>query len=357
VSISDPEEAQAFVDGVNQGLASFAEMERVAGIVAEALQAVSLAMTTSGMMRATVAPPAGGPPRLVLVRGGGAPAGPGAGPAAPAPVAGPPPAPARLAAGGGARPVAVGAQPATARAPAPAAAPRQSPAKLVHSQPASAIKPEPAKVPVRAPVPVAPPAPAPAAEPDRERRSRPPFVLRLPREKDPHFALYSALVRQRALVSEFPFRRGRTDQADVWDDNLAVGGAHGMSPRTFERGRALGLSRRDILRPRWTHLNNSVPTDVDHIIELQVTPQAMRAVYDAFENYELLDQSSNSSAGARLEGNIAAERAKQAAFDPAAATATLTFDQVELDGGSAAERWTSDEIQKGEHLDVFEGKK
>jgi hypothetical protein len=95
--------------------------------------------------------------------------------------------------------------------------------------------------------------------------------------------------------------------------------------------------------------------EVDHIIELQVTPASMRDdVFNTMDNYELLDRPSNGTSGPLLAGNIRAERAKQVAFDPSAANRVLLFDEVQLDGGTAGERWSSDEIRAGEQLDAYE---
>src|SRR6185295_13270484 len=103
----------------------------------------------------------------------------------------------------------------------------------------------------------------------------------------------------------------------------------------------------------WTHRDASLNTDVDHIVETQVTPSNQLETYDAFQNFELLDASANRRSGPRLRHNIAIERARQAAFDPALATATLTFEAVTLDGGSPPiDAWAPDEIARGDHLDV-----
>ena len=73
--------------------------------------------------------------------------------------------------------------------------------------------------------------------------------------------------------------------------------------------------------------------EVDHTIELQLTPASMRDAFDAVDNYELLDETSNGNAGNRLRHNIAAEGAIQVTYDPSEANNVLIFDQVELDGG------------------------
>ena len=65
--------------------------------------------------------------------------------------------------------------------------------------------------------------------------------------------------------------------------------------------------------PDWTRGRRSVFLQVDHIIELQVTPASMRGIFDDVDNYELLDQTSNVASRNRLVGNIDRERAIQGA--------------------------------------------
>jgi len=59
----------------------------------------------------------------------------------------------------------------------------------------------------------------------------------------------------------------------------------------------------------------------------------MRDAFDAVDNYELLDETSNGNKGNRLRHSIAAEGVIQVTYDPSAADKVLIFDQVELDGG------------------------
>jgi len=96
--------------------------------------------------------------------------------------------------------------------------------------------------------------------------------------------------------------------------------------------------------------------EVDHIIELQVTPPDMREVFNSIDNYELLDRQSNGTSGPLLAANIAAERFNQIAYDPSAANRVLLFEQVELDGGAPGERWLADELAAGLQLDAWEEK-
>jgi hypothetical protein len=79
-----------------------------------------------------------------------------------------------------------------------------------------------------------------------------------------------------------------------------------------------------------------------------------RDVFNSMAYLELLDKTSNGTSGPLIQNNIAAERQKQEAFDPSLIGQTLKFEQVELDGGTEAERWNSDQIRMGEHLDAYE---
>ena len=93
--------------------------------------------------------------------------------------------------------------------------------------------------------------------------------------------------------------------------------------------------------------------EVDHIIELQVTPASMRDAFDSVDNYELLTETANVASRNRIRASIEKERAEQVACDPSKKDQVLTFDQVELGGGQRAERWTSEEIRSGEQLDAY----
>jgi hypothetical protein len=95
---------------------------------------------------------------------------------------------------------------------------------------------------------------------------------------------------------------------------------------------------------------------VDHIIELQVVSQADQEAWaDTFDNYELLDSSSNASSGAQMARNIATERAALAAFytDPSWLTCILNFDEIVPTGSGGGHRWSADEIIAGRHIAVF----
>jgi hypothetical protein len=242
-----------------------------------------------------------------------------------------------------------------------------------------ATMPEPARV-YPFPTPKAPPAPvaakgaapAPAvgtkpdiavvphlgAHEDPESKKRPPFILKLPRQKAPHLATYRAWLG--ALQSDPNYHRGDPPQLTEWHKALRLGGSHGIPAEVYERGHSLGLigveGERRIRVPDWslTIKPPGVAMEVDHIVELQVTPPHMRDEFNKMDNFELLERTANGASGNLLRKNIDDERAKQKAFDPDSEFRVLIFDAVELDGGSDGERWSHEDIRAGEQLDAFE---
>ena len=228
--------------------------------------------------------------------------------------------------------------PAPVSEPAPATAPGTTPATMT----GPGVQPVPA-------------AAAGVAAATEAKKKRPPFLLKLPQQKAPHLGTYRSWLG--VLQSDPNYVRGNPAQLEKWHQALRIGGSHAIPYSVYERGQALGFTgesgERRIRVPDWSR-TKSIPMEVDHIIELQVTPASMRSDFDSMANYELLDRPSNGTAGPLLAGNIAEERAKQVAFDPSAANRILLFDDITLDGGTAGERWSSEELRAGEQLDAFE---
>jgi hypothetical protein len=188
-------------------------------------------------------------------------------------------------------------------------------------------------------------------------KQRPPFVLKLPKQKELHLGTYRSWLG--TLQSDPLYERGSTAQEGEWHRCLRIGGSHAIRADVYERGHELGLTGVDgenrIRQPDWPHEGSeSIWMQVDHIVELQLTPAAMRSYFDSVDNYELLDSTSNGSSGGLIRGAVARERAKQVAFDPSAATKVLKFDKVEVEGGAPGEHWTIDELTTGEQLDAYE---
>jgi hypothetical protein len=193
----------------------------------------------------------------------------------------------------------------------------------------------------------------------KTQAQRPPFVLQLPVEKAPHLGLYRSWLG--VLQSDPHYDRGDPPQLARWHQAHRIGGSHGIPKEVYDRGHALGLTglrgEQRIRVPNWSRARPT-PMAVDHIIELQFTPATMREVFDADEsrdvdNYELLSERANTASRNRFVANVARQRAIQEAFDPLLRGQVLRFDRVELDGGEPGERWTSEEIRRGEQLDAY----
>lgn len=242
----------------------------------------------------------------------------------------------------------------------PVPKPRPAPVK-----PAPAVEP-PAPAANRQPVPVplapgagaqpsAPPTTQPQPQPQPQPRRRPPFVLRLPQQKAPHLARYRGNLG--VLQSDPNYQRGNPGQLEAWHMALRLGGSHGIPSGVYDRGHRMGFvgeeGERRIRVPNWSRTGPKA-MEVDHIIELQVTPQSMRALYNEPDNFELLDRAANGSSGPQLSANIAAERAIQVAYDPALANQVIRFDSVVMAGGFDGERWSIDAIRAGQQLNYYE---
>jgi hypothetical protein len=215
-------------------------------------------------------------------------------------------------------------------------------------------KPQPAPTPGNqpTPTPVAPVVPNPNTP---DKKPKPPFVLYLPQVKAPHLTTYRHWLS--TLQSDPNYDRGNPHQDRIWHDTLSTDGSDPIPPSVYERGHQLGLTgeagEKLIRVPDWTR-TSSVEMEVDHIVELQVTPMAMRAEFNSIFNMELLDQPSNGSSGPRLDSNIKKERAKQEAADPTLVGKIIKFDAVQMDDdGGTGERWTLDEIKAGKQLDAY----
>jgi len=96
--------------------------------------------------------------------------------------------------------------------------------------------------------------------------------------------------------------------------------------------------------------------EVDHKVELQVTPPGEEGIWDSFSNYELLDEDSNRRCGSQLRANIAVERRRLALItgDPTWLVRPLIFDEVIADEGTSGERWKEDDITLGHQIDSFD---
>jgi hypothetical protein len=232
----------------------------------------------------------------------------------------------------------------------PNVAPKTTPANDVVPQP----KPAPAPSPDAPPAPVTPVVPGPA---DTDKKKKTPFVLLLPQQKAPYLQLYRNWLG--VLQSDPNYDRGNPAQDDKWHQALRIGGSDPIPAEVYERGHRLGFTgaagEKRIRAPDWSR-TKSVPMEVDHVIELQVTPDSKRDYFNSMANFELLDRPSNGTSGNLIKNNIATERAKQEAADPTLKGRVLKFDDVQMDGGTPGERWSADEVKGGQQLDAFEKK-
>jgi hypothetical protein len=117
------------------------------------------------------------------------------------------------------------------------------------------------------------------------------------------------------------------------------------------------------MKPDWAPNGTKKQMDVDHIIELQVSAAQGPETLDNFENYELLDSSTNSSVGSTLDKSIQAERSrvKRECPDhvPNWGEVALVFAPPVFMGGGKGpgERWTKEQILRGDHLKAYRRKK
>ena len=209
----------------------------------------------------------------------------------------------------------------------------------------------PTETPAPTPTPTPVPQPQPAPEPDEDQ---PPVEIRLvlPAQKSVHATRYSALVNARRLRHSINYERDRNAQAGAWDRALRPGGPMAIYQEIWNAFEDMDIAENRRTRPNWSRDQDRIPMEVDHIVELQVLPDAdIDAWGDTFSNYELLDRPSNGSAGPQLRANIAAERRRlvQTTGDPAWLVRDLFFTIVRTMGGNRGQRWLAEDIQEGEH--------
>jgi hypothetical protein len=205
------------------------------------------------------------------------------------------------------------------------------------------------------------PVPAPQPEPEPE----PIVTLVLPPEK----AVYLNLYRSHLAFLQHRVGRDRdAEQRENWDEALDPREGGDMSFETFCRGRSMDdfrnggaakLTPRQVLRPTWTAQRLFwAGMEVDHRIEMQVTPIGGEEIYDDLWNYELLDKATNGRSGGNLRSNITRERARLAAITGDQTWNTrdiLRFHRVVAQPPAInAGRWTYEQVRDGEHITAFE---
>ncbi|MBN8592376.1 MAG: DUF4157 domain-containing protein [Anaerolineae bacterium] len=196
------------------------------------------------------------------------------------------------------------------------------------------------------------------ATPKKKQPTRRPIRLILPSVKAIHLEPYRKYAWAGALVHhKSKEKRKGVSQTGKWDAGMKPGRPEGMDQSVFERGLNLGLTPRQIFRPNWDRFGARLkdPTEVDHIIEIQLAPPGNQGFWDNIPNYELLDRDSNGASGRELRANIINERKELAAEtnDPTWLEKPLKFEEVVANSGPQGTRWLWDEIRTGEHLDVY----
>lgn len=192
--------------------------------------------------------------------------------------------------------------------------------------------------------------------------------LVLPPQKAIHRGLYQQMIREGPLQHSLGRAARDTNQQTTWDRIITAA----MPRGTYCRGRGLSLEPVDILRPYWSKQfldasrrsrrkpkaidPSAIPRmQVDHVIEWQVRPLVGGNWVDQPWNFELLDPSSNGSSGPKMDSNIQQERERlrNLTGDDTWLTKDITFTEVQTAGSASAERWSSEEIEDGDHLDTY----
>jgi hypothetical protein len=194
------------------------------------------------------------------------------------------------------------------------------------------------------------------------------IVLNLPWQKGVYLQKYREYLRSVGLFHSTTRAQRDTNQLSKWNRNMK--GA--MLSEVKCKGVALGLFHagtadpaRDILRPFWTSRHFlgqnkagvQMRMTVDHVIEYQLRPLSGGGYIDEPWNFELLDPSSNSSSGSKLDSNIQKERDRLEALthDTGWQTDPFQFTKVDMSPGSGnAERYTDQQIEKGDHLNDYQ---
>ena len=200
-------------------------------------------------------------------------------------------------------------------APAPVITPGSARLTVPTIQSQTVVPPLPS--PVRLPVP-RPESDADKGRDEEEKRKNPIVTLWLPLEKAPHLLLYAQhLHLLQHKIKRWGDSGRKTTQRDRWDASIdpTRGGemtmenlCWGLALRDRRPGGRGNLNLRAVLRPTWDQSHFRSDMDVDHKIEMQVAPIGREEMYDQAWNYELLDDTTNSDAGRKLDANMELER-------------------------------------------------
>lgn len=161
-----------------------------------------------------------------------------------------------------------------------------------------------------------------------------------------HKTLYTGRAKADKLFHEK--RDRKTGQVGKWESWAR----QNLSEPLRKKAADLGMSDRDIVRPRFNRAGEKMTFHIDHIVEYQLQGD------DETENYWMLRGSENSSSGSTLKAAIAAVRAesdKKRKEDGQPATARIFFKNPVLDGNAEDTiYWRKSEIKKGDHIAAYE---
>jgi hypothetical protein len=95
---------------------------------------------------------------------------------------------------------------------------------------------------------------------------------------------------------------------------------------------------------------------VDHIIEMQVTPIGGEGRFDTPVYYRLMDASKNGGAGGELSANILKMRETlvNCTGNQRWMYADITFERIASSTSNNPGIWTQDDIIAGRHLDAYD---
>jgi len=175
--------------------------------------------------------------------------------------------------------------------------------------------------------------------------------LLLPQAKAQDLDRYSTYLRQLEHVPKRP--RAPTNQLSMWRSVMP-----GRIPNSvWSRAANLGISRDDVITPYWSRTERlSGPMEVDHIIEMQVTPINNWKKFDTMAFYRLMDASKNGPAGPELDENIARmrEALTECYQDQSWMYRLLRFEKVAASPTNRPDIWTKDDLVAGKHIDAYE---
>jgi hypothetical protein len=112
-----------------------------------------------------------------------------------------------------------------------------------------------------------------------------------------------------------------------------------------------------VIRPYWSRSRDLREVmEVDHIIEMQVTPIGDEGRFDNMAHLRLMDASKNGGAGKELEWNIVKMRETlvNCTGDQGWMYRLITFERIAASTSNNPSIWTQDDLIAGRHLDAYQ---